>query len=229
MTPALASLYFSGRLKGTVHLTGVQQAVLLAIGLQRKVLEDIEKELGIAVNQLLPLFVKIIRRFSSHFRDIIESKVKESMPVVTNENSDAHHEELDTGNINGESATVPLAVFQPPLKPLAEELREGAKEFDKELKEKQRALIDALPLDRYEIGESAPDWAEAENQVQRSLSKKGKNGGVVDGHAPTVSVKTKKKMEKRKGDVTAEELRLEEDAKHEAATRGKKSKKGKSR
>ena len=222
MVPTIASLYFSGRLKQAVKLSGVQSAILLAIGLQRKVLEDVEKELSVAISQLLAMLVKIIRKISTHFRELVEGAVVESMPenIANGNNADGAIDE--TG---ADGAGRPKARLQPLEKPLLEELREGKAEVDKELKEKQRALINALPLDKYEIADSAPDWAEAESQVQRSLSKR----DAANGDAPTVSVKTKRKAEKRKGDTTAEELLQEQDARHEAMVSGKKAKKGKSR
>ena len=235
MVPTIASLYFSGRLKQNVRLTGVQSAILLAIGLQRKVLEDVEKELSLVVSQLLAMFVKIIRKISTHFRELVEGAIVETMPEnKTNGDADAHY---TNGSANGADAVanataLVAAQFQPLDKSLADELREGKAEVDKELREKQRALIDALPLDKYEIAESAPGWAEAEDQVQRTLSKKGKSGAFADGEVPTVSVKAKKKAEKRKGDTTVDELWKQEDSRHESTTSGgggKKMKKGKTR
>ena len=233
MVPTIASLYFSGRLKQNIKLTGVQSAILLAIGLQRKVLEDVEKELSLAVSQLLAMFVKIIRKISTHFRELVEGAVVETMPEnKTNGDADAHHVNGASNEAGPEAATQGVAKFKPLDKPLADELREGKAEVDKGLREKQRALIDALPLDKYEIGESTPGWAEAEDQVQRTLSKKSKNGTFPDGEVPTVSVKAKKKVEKRKGDTTVDDLWKQEDSKQENITggsRGKKMKKGKMR
>ena len=225
MIPSIASLYFSGRLKQAVKLSGVQSAILLAIGLQRKILEDVEKELNLAVSQLLAMFVKIVRKISTHFRELVEGAVAEGMPenITSNGDGDVHHE--NDAIADGTDAGTLVQRLKPLDKPLFEELREGKAEVDKELKDKQRALIDALPLDRYEIAEgSAPDWATAETQVKRTLSKPG-------GDVPTVSVKTEKKSEKRKGDTTAEELWQQEDARREAAVGGggKKAKKGKPR
>lgn len=50
--------------------------------------------------------------------------------------------------------------FEPLETGLEEELEEGGDEAMKALRAKQRELIDALPLDRYEIEEGAPGWAE---------------------------------------------------------------------
>ena len=133
MVPHIATLYFTGRLKPAVSLSGVQSSILLAVGLQRKVLDDVEKELGLPASQLLAMFVKIVRKVSSHFRSLVEGAVAEMMPssVPTRE-----VEEEEDGRF------VPLQMG------LDEELKEGGDEVDRGLKEKQRALIDALPLDK---------------------------------------------------------------------------------
>lgn len=140
MVPSIAFLYFTGRLEGSVSLTGVQQSILLAIGLQRKVLEDVEKELGLQVNQLLAMFVKIVRKVASHFRGLIAGTVAETMPAPPTRSEDAI--DIDDG--------VEMITRPAPQREPKEELKEGATmEVSQELKEKQRALIDALPLDKY--------------------------------------------------------------------------------
>lgn len=137
MIPQIALLHFTGRLAPAITVTGVQSLLLLAIGLQRKVLEDVEKELGVPTSQLLAMFVKIVRKVASHFRSLVEGAVKETMPA-----SPTHEGRNGIDGVSGEQRFKPLA------RPLDEELKEGAEEVDRELKEKQRALIDALPLDR---------------------------------------------------------------------------------
>ncbi len=138
MVPQIAFLHFTGRLAPAVSLTGVQQSILLAIGLQRKVLEDVEKELNLPVSQLLAMFVKIVRKVSSHFRALVAGTVAESMPTQVQEAGRANVD-VDGG------VEVKVA---PKQKDLDDELREGGEEVGRELREKQRALIDALPLDR---------------------------------------------------------------------------------
>lgn len=135
MIPELARLHFTGRLLPAVSLTGVQSSLLLAIGLQRKVLEDVEKELGLPMSQLLAMFVKIVRKLSSHFRTLLEEAVQETMPVP-----------ILTAHNDGDEVTA--AKFRPLPQGLDDELREGGEEVNRELKEKQKALIDALPLDK---------------------------------------------------------------------------------
>lgn len=188
MIPTIAQLYFSGRLKPAVSLTGVQSSILLAIGLQRKVLEDVEKELGLPASQLLAMFVKIVRKVSSHFRRLLEGAVVESMPQNTVPAEDGTNDEQ-------------AQKYAPVAQDLNEELKAGGDAIDTELKEKQRALINALPLDKYEIETGGAGWEEAEKQVKRAQERGGKD--------VTVSVKSSKADKKRKGE-SAEEIYREE-------------------
>ena len=135
MIPEISRLYFTNRLQTAVSLTGVQSSILLAIGLQRKVLEDVEKELGLPMSQLLAMFVKIVRKVSTHFRSLVEEAIQETMP-----------EPISTEHNDGDEQAPNK--FAPLPEVLDDELREGGEEVNRELKEKQRALIDALPLDK---------------------------------------------------------------------------------
>ena len=189
MIPPIAHLYFTGRLKPSVSMTGVQSSILLAIGLQRKALEDVEKELGLPSSQLLAMFVKIVRKVSAHFRRILEGAIEETIPQANVPTEDGADE-------------VQPKKFAPLQSNLDAELREGGEEVDKELKEKQRALIDALPLDKYETETGAAGWDEAEKQIKRAHAKGGDKG-------LTVSVKSSKSDKKRKGE-SVEEIYREE-------------------
>ncbi|PYI03621.1 DUF699-domain-containing protein [Aspergillus sclerotiicarbonarius CBS 121057] len=206
MVPIIAEYYFSGRLSGKVSLSGVQQSILLAIGLQRKNLDALEKELNLPSSQLLAMFLKIIRKMSTHFRNLVEGAVAETMPaekaptaqVVT----EAHDEVVEER-------------FKPLETGLDEELREGGQKVDEELREKQRALIDALPLDKYEINNGSAAWEDAEKQIR-------------SGGASTVSIKSSKQTKRKKGESAREIYDQEVDSKRQKiikkGTEGKKRK-----
>ncbi|RAL00524.1 ribosome biosynthesis protein KRE33 [Aspergillus ibericus CBS 121593] len=206
MVPIIAEYYFSGRLSGKVSLSGVQQSILLAIGLQRKNLDALEKELNLPSSQLLAMFLKIIRKVSTHFRNLVEGAVAETMPaekaptaqVIT----EAHDEVVDER-------------FKPLETGLDEELREGGQQVDAELREKQRALIDALPLDKYEIKNGSAGWEDAEKQIR-------------SGGASTVSIKSNKQTKRKKGESAREIYDQEVDSKRQKiikkGTEGKKRK-----
>lgn len=138
MVPTISEYYFGHRLAGKVSLSGVQQSILLAIGLQRKSMDDLEKELNLPSSQLLAMFLKIIRKVSTHFRTLVEGAAADSLPakqVPTTAVTDAH-------DVVSEDRFKPLDTG------LDEELREGGEQVNEEMREKQRALIDALPLDQ---------------------------------------------------------------------------------
>ncbi|KAL8753569.1 MAG: hypothetical protein Q9184_005380, partial [Pyrenodesmia sp. 2 TL-2023] len=209
MVPQIAFLYFTSRLE--VSLTGVQQSILLAIGLQRKVLEDVERELGLPVSQLLAMFVKIVRKVASHFRALVAGTVAQSLPAQMQE---GERVDVDGGmevKVGGREKQ----------RDLEEELREGGEEVGRELREKQRALIDALPLDRYEIETGGPGWEDAEKQVQKAVKANGGNENM------TVSVRSSKPASgKRKGE-SAEQVYAEEIGNKEAKRLKKGMKKSK--
>ncbi|KAL4931727.1 ribosome biosynthesis protein KRE33 [Aspergillus undulatus] len=203
MIPTLAIWYFSGRLSGSVKLSGVQQSILLSIGLQRKTLDEVEKETTLASSQLLAMFLKIVRKFSTHFRSLNESAVADTLPA---ENRPTNHAAPDADEVADER-------FQPLETNLDDELREGGEEVNAEMREKQRALIDALPLDKYEINNGTADWDEAEKQIR-------------SGGAATVSVKSSKQSKRKKGETARDIYDQEIDSKRQKiikkGTEGKK-------
>ncbi|KAF3046641.1 killer toxin resistant protein [Didymella heteroderae] len=206
MLPSIATLYFTGRLKTQIKMSGVQVALLLAVGLQRKEFSDVEKELNLSSSQLMAMFVKVIRKVATAFRGILEGAVREEMP-------EAMEVEDDAANGDAEESR-----FRPLEKDLQEELAEGGEEFlaDQEERERAKALIDALPLHKYEIGAGADDWTEAE----RSVAKASK-GGRIDNL--TVSVKTGEKKRKA-GEAVAEAYKESEKHKEKGEKKHKKAK-----
>ncbi|KAJ5106252.1 RNA cytidine acetyltransferase [Penicillium angulare] len=192
MIPLLSEYYFSNRLAGKVSLSGVQQSILLAIGLQRKSLDEIEKELSLPPSQLLAMFLKIIRKISTHFRGLVEGAVAETMPAQASVGpaGDAHDDEIVEDR------------FKPLETTLEDELAEGGEQFNEEMREKQRQLIDALPLDKYAIDNGVASWDDAEKQIR-------------SGGASTVSVKSKTSKRKKAGETAREIYDKEVDAKRQ--------------
>jgi len=211
MLPSIAQLYFTGRLKHTVSLSGVQRALLLAIGLQRKEFSDVERELNLNSSQLMAMFVKVVRKAATAFRTIVEGAVEETLPeaMETEQNGNGIDDDTDAGAQQR---------FKPLGKDLQEELREGGDEVLAEERERARSLIDALPLHKYEIGAGATDWQEAERAVSKAAK-----GGVTD--SLTVSVKTGEK--KRKVGEAVEEAYKEAEKFKEGGKKSKKHKSGK--
>ncbi|KAH6638002.1 N-acetyltransferas-like protein [Boeremia exigua] len=207
MLPAIATLYFTGRLKSHLKMTGVQTALLLSVGLQRKEFSEVEKELNLSSSQLMAMFVKIIRKVATAFRGILEGAVREEMP-----------EAMDLEDSGAHSGAPADPRFQPLEKDLQEELQEGGDAFlaDQEERERAKALIDALPLHKYEIGAAADDWTEAERSVAKAAK-----GGRVD--TLTVAVKTGEKKRKA-GEAVAEAYKEAEKSKEKSEKKHKKAK-----
>ncbi|KAI0023892.1 GNAT acetyltransferase 2-domain-containing protein [Xylariomycetidae sp. FL0641] len=210
LVPTLAGLYFKGRTKANVRLTGVQQAILLAVGLQRKDIDIVADELSLPTSQLLAMFIKIMKKMTTHFGSLVSGAIEAEMPdpdsigvSVANASGVHDDEQVDTR-------------FAPLETSLEDELEEGGDEALKELRRKQRELIDSLPLDQYEVEGDAPEWEDAEKQV-RNASKRGQSNA-------TVSVKSSKP--KRKAGQTAAEVYEEAFGDGASRKKAKKSKKG---
>ena len=225
LLPTIAQLYFTGRIKASkftaeghqkgIRLTGVQQALLLAIGLQRKTLEDVERELGLQTSQLLAMFIKIVRKVSQYFRAIVAEDVGRHIPGEDEGAIDGDEIDVTDYVQNGsldEGAPAKKNKFTPLAQPLQEELQEGGDEIDRVEKERARAMIDALPLDKYAIAEGGANWEEAEQQV-----KGGRTSGVV-------SVKSGKGKEDRKrkaGEAVTDAIREAEGGREQRGKKGR--------
>jgi N-acetyltransferase 10 len=142
LIPNIAAAYFTGRLKSDLNLTGIQQSILLAIGLQCKDLSSIENELSLPSSQLLAMFIKIIRKISAHFSALVSGAHEASLPK--RENLGVSREDA-SGALDDEIVDTRFVQLETGLE---EELEEAGDEAIKALKEKQRELIDALPLDQ---------------------------------------------------------------------------------
>jgi N-acetyltransferase 10 len=142
LVPTLAILYFTWRLKPTVKLTGIQSSILLAVGLQRKDLSAVESELTLPSSQLLAMFIKIMKKMSSHFSSLVTGAIEAELPQQSSigVSRDDANDALDDENVDERFA---------PLEPtLEDELEEGGDEALKALRESQRELINSLPLDQ---------------------------------------------------------------------------------
>ncbi len=192
LMPTIAHLYFTGRLKDapcSVSLSGVQQSILLAIGLQRKDLNELEKELSVASSQLLAMFVKVVRKVSTALRHLNEQAVGASLP---GKRSDALHTDLVDEESQSQNHQPRININSRPIQVATHDEDDDVEGgVNTDLREKQRALINALPLDRYEIPDGSAlsetkdvtnaaagndeAWAEAERMVRESTQTKSSN------------------------------------------------------
>lgn len=140
LLPTIATLYFTGRIKSQVNLGGVQQAILMAVGLQRKDVEDVSQELKLTVSQVMAMLIKIMRKMMSYFQKLVAGAVEADMPQthmgVSAANADsAHDDKIDVR-------------FKPLEQSLDDELEEAGDETTRAMKAQQRELIDSLPLNK---------------------------------------------------------------------------------
>jgi len=161
----------------SVHLSAVQSAILAAVGLQRKTVEDLERELSLPASQIMALFNKVMRKVNQVFRDILATAVQEEMDVSTkkakkakkshpsdaddsgmpidaedgadDENDTADEATDDDGDDAEEEEDVDGDEFEPLEQSLDEELNAEARKINKRLREEQRKLIDSLDLSQY--------------------------------------------------------------------------------
>jgi N-acetyltransferase 10 len=138
--PVIANLYFTGRLKTSVKLPSLQQAILLSIGLQRKDIEIVSGELTLQSSQLLAIFVKILKKMTTHFGSLVSGAIDAEMPAEMGP-SRANATGLHDDEVVDDK-------FEPLQISLQDELDEAGDDTLRELRQKQRELIDALPLDQ---------------------------------------------------------------------------------
>ena len=146
LMPKIAELYFTGTLRTAVNLSGVQKSLLLAIGLQRKDLDAVEKELSLGSSQLLAMFVKTVRKMSACFNSMIENAVAETIPQALDISSANGNEKLNE-KYNADPAVLKTTIPGVQDKQNGDEVNVADEEQSME-KQRIKGMIDALPLDR---------------------------------------------------------------------------------
>ncbi|KAG9220365.1 hypothetical protein CCMSSC00406_0006630 [Pleurotus cornucopiae] len=180
LLPTVASLYFEKRLGSEVKLSAIQSSILIALGSQRKSVEDVETELQLPVSQILALFAKIVRKASNKLIDIQKAAISADFPPPAADSSSLRVQR--DGSEEGKSA------WKPAQTRVEEELNEAGDEATTALREKQREIIDSLDLSKFAINDTSMDWSLAESQVTKS------------GKSTVVSVKASIAPQKRKAE-----------------------------
>jgi N-acetyltransferase 10 len=121
-------------------LSAAQQAILLAMGLQRKNVDALERELGLGASQALALFGKVIRRIVKALEDIRKEGVNKEIP-----------DDRDQATaLNGQGrAGQQGASFEALDETVEQELKSGAKEVSEEQRrqrEMQKEILGGLDL-----------------------------------------------------------------------------------
>ncbi|KAG5338546.1 hypothetical protein C0989_007110 [Termitomyces sp. Mn162] len=166
LLPILASFYFQKRLGEDIRLSAVQSSILLALGLQRKNVEEVESELQIAVPQGLALLVKVVRKINKSLVDVQKAAIIGELPDTSVPS-------------NAKTQVTPrLAAPKSPNLGLEDELNAAGNEVTAALREKQREMIDALDLQKFAITGAGIDWENAEEQITH-LGKANSNTATI--------------------------------------------------
>ncbi|KAF9359711.1 hypothetical protein BGX34_008198 [Mortierella sp. NVP85] len=188
LIPHLASLWFDGRVNSEgIKLTNIQAALLLAIGLQRKTVDDVEKEIGLSASQLLALFIKMVRKFSDLFKEQKTRAYTEEMSQKSDILSTQHGHDKGKSNSSSKASVLKKRdvtkeeEWDPTMEDLDDEL---GKEGRQRLRELQKASLgDVEKL--YAIANDTVDWSAAEAQIHKK------------GASTVVSVKNPESTKKR--------------------------------
>ncbi|CAG2104312.1 unnamed protein product [Medioppia subpectinata] len=138
LLPTVSRLYFGQRFGPQMHLSHVQNAILLAIGLQHKDVDAICAELGLPSTQVLGLFTRVIKKFSNYLRAIEEKSVEKTLTEVIPIGDDS---------------------MRPLSQSLDDELTEAAKQVHKSAKKEFKEL--SKDLSQYAIKGSEDVWDSA--------------------------------------------------------------------
>ncbi len=157
LVPSLAREYFmAGKGNRALSFSPVQAAILLGLGLQNRLIEDMEKELKLPVSQLLAMFIKCIRKFANRHLDL-------KMEAL-----DGNGDPKEVISLSKKRAIEDDEAWDPTLQNLDDDLQEAADEATEKLRSKQREMINALPLDQFRIAGTDEEW-------QNEIKKKKKN------------------------------------------------------
>ncbi|KAH9811764.1 GNAT acetyltransferase 2-domain-containing protein [Melampsora americana] len=191
LLPSLTELYFSGQFNSETRLTGVQSSILLSLGLQRKSVEEIEKEIKLPVSQTLALFVKVVRKLIKSIQEIQKTDVASQLTLPTTQPVTQ-----TSSNLKGDekSGSLPKVNTQ---KSMVKELENEGDEVQKQLVERQRELIESLDISQYAIGGEESDWKQLESKLETVMEKD--EEGLGKGLISVKNVNSSKMNKKRKG------------------------------
>ncbi|KAI8827007.1 GNAT acetyltransferase 2-domain-containing protein [Fimicolochytrium jonesii] len=193
LIPSLAQAYFLGRLhrhssaNGStqeaggpsastptfVKLSPVQAALLAGLGLQKKTVDDLEKELDLPSTQIMALFGKLIRKCHLFLSGVVESDVTYEVEAVVKPVSkadtkralaDAEGEDDDAMDIDDGKARprdiTDEAAWDPTTESLSADLSQGESDIKAALRKEQKRVLETLNLERFAIPDATADSLE---------------------------------------------------------------------
>ncbi|KAG0347176.1 hypothetical protein BG004_008274 [Podila humilis] len=178
LIPLIASIWFDGKVED-FKLTGIQSTLLLALGLQRKTIDDVEKELSLSASQLLAFFIKMIRKFSTTFND---ARARGYAEVITDDITVATKNKKEASSNSKKRDVTKEDQWDPTTDNLDDEL---GKEGRERLRELQRASLGNVEKLYSIANDDSVDWTMAESQIDKK------------GNSTVVSVKNPESSKKR--------------------------------
>ncbi|KAJ3331407.1 N-acetyltransferase 10 [Blyttiomyces sp. JEL0837] len=201
LIPTLARLFVHGYLEPPanasepddaaskpVHLSPSQSAILVAIGLQSKTLEEAAAEIGMPVSQVMANFGKLVKRCWTFFNGIEERAAKEEIEAPgkkakkkkakivevndEDEEGDEDGEDDEMEVVAGPSKKRDLeddAAWDPLQQGLDEDLQEAGDDALESFRSKQREMIDSLNLSQYAINVGDDELKQAAGKGGKSL------------------------------------------------------------
>ncbi|XP_057298698.1 RNA cytidine acetyltransferase-like [Hydractinia symbiolongicarpus] len=179
LLPEVARQYFLKKLD--ISLSAVQTAILLGIGLQRKSVDDLQKELDLPSSQILGLFNKILRKSTQFLNGLVEAEIEKS---ILPERSVVH--------------------MEPTRQSLKQELAEVEKDFQGK-KKKEIEKLKNIDLSQYEITGSNEEWSTTLGKtkslsnvsIQSTEEKRSKRKSTIVTDETEKLKKKKKKIKKK--------------------------------
>lgn len=132
LLPAVSRLYFLDQ--ADLHLSVIQSAILLGMGLQHKTVDDLEKDLDLPSSQLLGLFSRVIRKIVQQFNEIVEADIAKDM---------VERKEI---------------TMEPMTQTVDDDMYEGAVAEKKKQEKKDQGVMKDMDLTQFEIRGSEQDW-----------------------------------------------------------------------
>ncbi|KAJ1894293.1 N-acetyltransferase 10 [Kickxella alabastrina] len=213
LLPTISQRYFDSSFGSSLSLSGVQACILLGLGLQRKSIDCVEKELHLPSRQILALFTKILRKFSNYFRNLETKALEQEFDAEKPAAVIASLKITATSN-NGKRALTDDEAWDPTGKSLEDDLAEAGREVTDEFKLKQRELIDAMDLSQFAINQDNEGWTAAEEQIKKAAVKGVTVAQtVVSVKNPESSKRAKKEKSVAKELVKAEEAKAQKNSK----------------
>jgi len=185
LLPEVSRLYFTKKID--VNLPVIQAVILLGIGLQRKSVETLQKELELPSSQILGLFNKIVKKISQFLSSLVEADIeKRLLPQAT----EIH--------------------MEPTTQTLKQDLAAAEKEYEGK-KKKEVEKMKNFDLSQYEITGTNEEWEETVGKT-KSLSSisitstkekhSKRKSTVIDAETGEEEKKKKKKQKKDRRKTT---------------------------